>query len=129
MFSLIATQNVDLSTQRVLWETFRSTQCVKQVHICRCSKRNVCTCGDLHDLADFDEVYDEIRVRFEGWRDEQEEILVVAELRVSHDRIPTDIYILLLASKSIIALLSVIPDRIMLGIFCHHANVASKLGK
>ena len=103
MFSLIATQNVDLSTQRVLWETFRSTQCVKQVHICRCSKRNVCTCGDLHDLADFDEVYDEIRVRFEGWRDEQEEILVVAELRVSHDRIPTH--------QSIIALLSVIPNN------------------
>ena len=91
----------------------------------------MCTCGESHDLADFDEVYDEMRVRFESWRDEQEEILVVAELRVSHDRIPTDIYIyiLLLASNSIIALLSVIPDRIMLGIFCHHANVASKLGK
>ena len=81
----------------------------------------MCTCGESHDLADFDEVYDAIRVRFEGWRDEQEEILVVAELRVSHDRIPTH--------QSIIALLSVIPDRIMLGIFCHHANVASKLGK
>ena len=80
----------------------------------------MCTCGESHDLADFDEVYDEIRVRFEGWRDEQEEILVVAELRVSHDRIPTH--------QSIITS-SVIPDRIMLGIFCHHANVASKLGK
>ena len=120
IFSLIATQNVHLSTRRVLWETSRSTQCVKQVHIYRCSKRNVCTCGESHDLADFDEVYDEIRVRFEGWRDEQEEILVVAELRVSHDRIPTH--------QSIITS-SVIPDRIMLGIFCHHANVASKLGK
>ena len=38
----------------------------------------MCTCGKSRDLADFDEVYDEIRVRFEGWRDEQEEVLVVA---------------------------------------------------
>ena len=91
------------------------------VHFCRCSKRNLCTCGKSHDLADFDEVYDEIRVRFEGWRDEQEEILVVAELRVSHDRIPTH--------QSIISQLSVIPDRIMLGSFCHHATVASRPGK
>ena len=51
---------------------------------CSCSKRVKCEDGKNHELVDFDDTYEETRSSFTAWRDQQEELLVVAELRVSN---------------------------------------------
>ena len=65
------------------WYTFLARWLIHFLQ-CRCSKREKCEYGENHELVDFDDTYEDTRSLFTAWRDQQEEYLVVAELRVSY---------------------------------------------